>query len=389
MTGRGRKPVDIRYFSFYTQANVFCILIFAVLLINDWFHSAPQNKQLWFTRTVWVHILYFLSDIGWAATDAGLLLPGHFFSLLFNFTNYVLLSLIAYEWFMYMAAAENMMLASSRRRRMVCRLPLLISAAALVTVYLLNPDWLTDERGNPGLWYYLMMVFVPVIYILASFIRSLLNAAKAENRQDRHLYLIIGIYPLGVVLFGMLQTFAWQAPLFCCGCTLMMLFFYIQNMQTQVSLDPLTRLNNRGQIDRYMSQIRGRENQRIYVLMIDVDRFKEINDSYGHTEGDRALVLVAESLRQAVEQIQAPVFLGRYGGDEFTVFVQTEEEREYIDQLVYRIRYALREKQVMNSLPYKLNISIGYALLSGGEESLADCLVRADEKLYEDKRTTE
>ncbi len=378
--------MDFGYYVFYSEANAFCILIFSILLVNDFFHSSRQSKQLWFSRTILVHICYFLSDIGWAAVSANLLHPRYTFSQLFNFSNYVLLSLIAYEWFMFMAAAENMNIPSSRKRRLLCRVPMILSVLVLIIVHFAVPGFWVQEDGMPRLRYYLMMVSVPIIYILSSFVLSLHNTGKAENRQDRHLYLLIGIYPLGVVFFGMLQTFAWQAPLFCCGCTLMMLFFYIQNMQTQVSLDSLTRLNNRGQIDRYLAQLRGREREITYILMIDVDRFKEINDTYGHTEGDRALMLVSDSLRQAVEQLPEPVFLGRYGGDEFTVLIQTEKGPEYIDQLILRIRYALREKQVINKLPYRLNISIGYELLGAGspEKSLA----RADQKLYEDKRAS-
>ncbi len=377
--------MEIGYFKSYSQANAFCILIFSILLFNDYYHNARQDKQLWFNRTLWVHIFYFLSDIGWASMIAGLL-PRYPFGPAFNFTNYVLLSLIAYEWFMYMAAAENMNLQGTRRRRMFCRLPMLCSVLILLAVYLISPGVWLDGEGNPTTRYYLMMVFIPVIYILSSFVFSLKNALEAKRRQEKHLYLLIGIYPLGVVFFGLLQTFLVQAPLFCCGCTLMMLFFYILNMQTQVSLDPLTRLSNRGQIERYMSQLHAREDQRTYVMMIDVDHFKEINDTYGHREGDRALVMVAEALRQAAENLPEHIFPGRYGGDEFVVFVRTGEGDAYMDQLSLRIRYSLREKQMVSRLPYQLNISIGYELLREGTDTPEACLIRADEKLYKNKR---
>ncbi len=381
--------MDYRYFLTYTQANVFCILIFVLLLANDLLHSARQEKQLWFNRTIGVHIFYFLCDIGWAAALAGLIEDRQTFALFFNFSSYVLLSLIAYEWFMYMAASENMNMMATAGKRWICRLPVMLSAVGFVVFYLLFPSFRSDGETPPGTLYYLLMVTVPMIYILSSFILSLINAGRTENRQDRHLYLLIGVYPLGVVLFGLLQTFAVQAPLFCCGCTLMMLTFYIQNMQTQVSLDPLTRLSNRGQIDRYMHQLRNRENQKVFVMMVDVDHFKEINDTFGHTEGDRALNLVAESLRQAVEQIREPVFIGRYGGDEFTLFLQTGEGRKYVDQLVLSIRYSLREKSVSNRLPYDLSISIGYEELGDQGDSVKACLERADEKLYQEKRKME
>ena len=79
---------------------------------------------------------------------------------------------------------------------------------------------------------------------------SFRNAKKTDVKEDKRLYRLIAIYPLSIVVFGLLQTFDWNAPLFCFGCTLIMLYFYIKSLQMLVSVDPLTKLNNRGQIDR-------------------------------------------------------------------------------------------------------------------------------------------
>lgn len=122
------------------------------------------------------------------------------------------------------------------------------------------------------------------------------NAARSESREEKRLFILIGFYPLSIVVFGLVQTFILNAPLFCFGCTIIMLFFYIQSMQMQISVDSLTKLNNRGQIMRYMDRIKYSENESCYVVMIDINRFMQINDSYGHMEGDRALTIVADSL---------------------------------------------------------------------------------------------
>jgi diguanylate cyclase (GGDEF)-like protein len=187
-----------------------------------------------------------------------------------------------------------------------------------------------------------------------------------------------------VVFFGLLQTFFLNAPLFCFGCTIMMLFFYIQTLQALISVDSLTRLNNRGQIDRYMKQVRYRENVPVWGIMIDIDHFKQINDTYGHAEGDRALVIVSDALRQTAEQMKGPEFIGRYGGDEFTVILQASEEDA--DRLIATLREILHKKQVENNLPYELKLSIGRDCLRDARDTMAACLNRADQQLYEFKR---
>ena len=379
--------MKLDYFFFYAEANIVCILILLMLLINDKLHSTKQEKQIWFNWTVIAHILYFLSDIAWAAVLSGQLPRTRYLVGLFNFSNYVLLSLLAFEWFMYMAASENMAFRKSRRRRNLCRVPMAVSILGIVVAYTADPHFWISESGELNDLYYPLMISVPVFYLLTAFVLSMRNARKTESREDRRLYRLIGIYPLAVVVSGLIQTIFLDAPLFCFGCTIMLLFFYIENMQTLVSVDSLTRLNNRGQINRYMDQIVYKENIRHTAMMIDIDRFKEINDTYGHGEGDRALVLMAQALRESVEGIDAPVFIGRYGGDEFTVFVQHAEGDGLPEEIISRIRVALVEKQQQHKLPYDLMISAGYDDLKDKNDSMDACLIRADDKLYEDKKS--
>ena len=378
--------MGLDYFIFYTEANVVCILILALMLINDRIHSTQQEKQILFNRTIVAHILYFLSDMCWAAVLSGQLARTRFTVALFNLSNYILLSLMAYEWFMYMTAAEKMPFRASRRKRALCLLPMIVSVLAMVVAYISAPTFWISESNELNAWYYPMMISVPTLYLLSAFVLSVINARKTESRAEKLQYWMIGIYPLGVLKFGLIQTFILNAPLFCFGCVIMMLVFYIQHMQALVSVDALTRLNNRGQINRYMDQVRYKENAPVYALMIDIDRFKEINDSFGHAEGDRALVLVSEALKQACTRFRAPVFLGRYGGDEFIVFIQNPEEDEHPDRLLEAVRSILDVKRRENNLLYDLKISAGYDSLQDKDDTLHACVVRADEKLYEEKR---
>lgn len=309
--------------------------------------------------------------------------------ILFNLANYVLMSVMAYEWFLFMAASERMPFRKSRRKRTLCLLPLLVSTLAMVIAYVSAPYFWISESGELNRWYYPMLIAAPSLYLFISFAFSAVNARKAEYREEKTLYWLIGIFPLGIMAFGLIQVVSLNVPTFCFGCTVMLVFFYIQNMQALISVDALTQLNNRGQINRYMERLHPRANTRVYILMIDIDHFKQINDAYGHAEGDRALVLVSEALKQTSERFKGSVFLGRYGGDEFTVILQSPEEAENPEQAARVIRAALSEKQRINRLPYALNVSIGYDELRDRSDTMQACMIRADEKLYAEKRTKE
>ena len=376
--------MELDYFG-YAEANIVSILILAILLFNDKLHSTKQEKQLWFNRTVIAHILYFSNDIIWAAVLSGQIRRTTFLVVLCNFLNYVLLSLLSYEWFMYMAASEQMQFRTVRKKRILWLLPMIIFTAVIVISYVAAPSFWVNEEGMLNDLYYPLMVAAPTLYMLSAFVISMVNARKANTRDKKRQYLLIGIYPIAVLISGLIQTFMLNAPLFCFGCALMLVFFYIQNLQALISIDPLTRLNNRRQIDRYIEQVRYKENTAIFAMMIDVDRFKHINDTFGHAEGDRALVLVAEALKKTAGRIKSPVFIGRYGGDEFALFIQRTEERDTPERIAELIWDALHETQAKNALPYELNISIGYDLLNAKDDSLGACLARADQKLYEYK----
>ncbi|HCM90966.1 MAG TPA: GGDEF domain-containing protein [Lachnospiraceae bacterium] len=160
----------------------------------------------------------------------------------------------------------------------------------------------------------------------------------------------------------------------------------MQNTRSLISVDDLTQLNNRGHINRYMEQIYYTDNSRVIIMMIDIDRFKSINDTYGHAEGDRALIIVSETLRQACERIKASVFLGRYGGDEFLIIIRTPDSDESPEKITGMIHSILSEKKQKNHIPYELSVSIGFDEMTDSNDTVYACMKRADEKLYIGKK---
>ena len=374
------------YFVFYTEASLICVIILSTILLTDRMYNTKQEKQVWFGRAIVMFMLYFISDAFWAAMLSGEFTVKRSYVVLVNLSNYILLALMAYGLFMFIAASEKMPFRKDARIRRLIFLPVIISTLAISIAYVKNPLFWVNEQNELNNLYFPLMIAAPSLYLWAGFGLSVRYAVKSVSKMDKRRFLAIGSIPVIVMAFGMIQVVALNAPTFCFGCTVMWLFYYLENMQTMISIDDLTHLNNRGQINRYLEQIHYNKDIRVIIMMIDINKFKTINDTYGHAEGDRALVIVSEALRQTCEQIKASVFLGRYGGDEFTIVIKNPEEDIMPEQLVSLIRSVLTQKKTENQLPYDLNVSIGYDLIRGSDDDANECLKRADKNLYIDKQ---
>jgi diguanylate cyclase (GGDEF)-like protein len=114
------------------------------------------------------------------------------------------------------------------------------------------------------------------------------------------------------------------------------------------------------------------------LLLLDLDNLKLINDTHGHSAGDRALRLVAEGV---CDQVRAPDLAARLGGDEFAVLLR-EAEPAAVELLAERVRLAL----TLHVESFSLTISVGCSTFRSG--TAADLLEDADRALYETKRAT-
>lgn len=147
--------------------------------------------------------------------------------------------------------------------------------------------------------------------------------------------------------------------------------------------DPLTGLANRRRlIEELESTVYGTGDQDCAVLMIDLDRFKEINDSFGHSVGDDLLCLVGPRLAQAL----APGdLLARMGGDEFAVLLPGADAAR-AREVAAEIGAALRDEFVLDGMPLHVDASIGIALCPDHGRDRSLLLARADTAMYVAKR---
>ena len=147
--------------------------------------------------------------------------------------------------------------------------------------------------------------------------------------------------------------------------------------------DPLTGLGNRRQLDGMMRRL-GREepDTPIAVLVADIDRFKNVNDTEGHLVGDIVLRAVADRIRSSMPENAG---VGRWGGEEFLVILPgagADRARALAEQA----RAAVADEQIAIGVGRGLDISVSIGLATGPGGTVRDLLALADDALYEAKR---
>ncbi len=155
----------------------------------------------------------------------------------------------------------------------------------------------------------------------------------------------------------------------------------------EASHDALTGLANRSELRRFMDGVLHRaatSGERVAVIRIDLDRFKEINDTHGHSAGDEALVDVAAKLRAALREDDK---VARVGGDEFVAVCPAVPDLAALERLGHSLSAALSRPFRYQDLDLFPRASIGCALSTPGELDHQGLLLQSDFALYEAKRT--
>lgn len=200
---------------------------------------------------------------------------------------------------------------------------------------------------------------------------------------DRLLYISLASFGAFPIVGILVQTLYPDIPGAASAMVISTLLAFLTTQSRMISTDPLTKLNNRNQLNSFLdAKLRqATPDKKFCFFVLDVDNFKSINDNFGHMEGDRALNLVAKILKKTCGP--RGCFISRFGGDEFNL-VAMFGVRDTPADIYVPIREALALES--QSLPYTLSVSIGYAESLGKEEMLPDLFARADEVLYAEKK---
>lgn len=241
--------------------------------------------------------------------------------------------------------------------------------------------YITDANFYARGSLYIVQPLLMYAYLIAASLVAFLHRNEEILRDRKNVCLFLGLYTLIPLLGGAIQVLSFGLNTAAPSAVVSIVVLYLDNIRQQVSLDSLTKLNNRGQFDIYLdAKMNLAQPNDLCLVFMDIDGFKDINDHYGHLEGDKTLSRFANVLQTVFSSAKA--FLCRYGGDEFAIVIDGSKKTTlaYVDALNTAL-----EKLSADSL-YPITVSVGYAIYDPETIHSADQLIRlADAEMYANK----
>ncbi len=371
---------------FYSELDIFCILIILILLVRMHRNVDKQNSQRILENVMISVVAFFSLDMLWILLDHAFDIEWIWLNYLVDISYYLLSMLVSYLWFWYSEDQQKSKLVATRKKRLLCALPMIVVSLMFISTPWTHVMFTLNDAGDfhRDMLGFLQMI-VCIGYAMFTSIKAFVKAQNKKNFANKKRYVAIssfGIYP---AVFGIMQIYISHIPVLSMGLTLALLQIYIDLQNQLISIDPLTQLNNRNQLIRFLSgKMKGSfANKTLYLLMMDMDYFKKINDQFGHIEGDRALVTVSNVLKRVCARYNG--FVCRYGGDEFIIVCEMQNE-DQVKQLCTELNEVLAEENRITNPAYVLHLSIGYATHRKDIQTIPDFIQEADKMLYEVKK---
>ncbi len=224
----------------------------------------------------------------------------------------------------------------------------------------------------------LIIIWSPIVL---SAIKIIIYYFKTKSIVEKKKSLVMMLFILFPFICNTIQLINTNLSLTQVGLTISMLLIFLDYQQRLISLDSLTGINNRNYLNEYIDNLYKSTDKRVSIFVLDIDKFKKINDTYGHEIGDEVLKGVSTILTHACEIIHCNVKLIRFGGDEFVIIGNIDEENAKI--LINEINKNMHN---INIQDIKVTLSIGYVLNKPIKDyTFKELLSLADKNMYEDK----
>ncbi len=373
---------------YYIENDLICLIVLLCLAYQTVNSNFKKTNRMNYMKILIVNIVFAISDMIWIFNNkyvnyTDLPFDGITFGYIVNGINVCLSAISGWSWLYFSENFQDKHAISHKKNIIISLIPvailMLLTATTAWThfMFYITPDGSYVRQSG-----YALQMIIAYGYIIASVILSLQHASKATTLQSKRRSMAIVSFAIFPALACVVQMFYRNMSIIFIGTIIALLNVYITLQGQQVLNDPLTGLNNRTLLDQKIVEQIGKldKDHDLWLLIMDANKFKSINDTYGHLEGDHALVKISDTLKKVCTDPDD--FVCRYGGDEFVV-LHTTDKGEDCTEIKTKINKILSSCK----LPYSLSVSIGAAKYTKDMGEWASLIQKADEELYTIKKS--
>ena len=370
----------------------FHLYIFSLAIL---FVIIPLMKRHFATRSNFGHTLFntmIYLDIAVLSFDmltwwlygksfAGAVLA-HIFSMSIY---YALEAIVFYVWVLYSVYKLYRSRRAVKKRAPIYGIFLL--AYELLVILNIPTEFLfritDDNLYERGQGYFSVFVYSIVVVVFIT-IEVMIYRKKYSDTHNKGIYVHLLVIPIAITVFRLIQLLNYGSFLTWPAFTVGIMYLYMYMQANENYFDYLTGLRNRREMDYYLNyRIKTRKKDNVlFLVFLDLNYFKQINDTYGHPIGDDAIISAANILKRVCKETED--FISRIGGDEFSI-IGERKDPSAVEVLIKRINLATEDFNLTGEKPYELNFSHGIAIYDDNITK-DDLVMMADREMYRHKR---
>lgn len=366
------------YQPFYITFLIVCLVISFEIFGRIQRNIGRTEENRAFRVIIITYIVYILDDLLWITLYTN---PKLFvLTKILEYLETGILTVFTFAWFQFAEYYIDGFPVKNGNIRRAFYIPLIIACSNSL-FFCLNIAGLAGQHIIAARYLYGVNSSADFFYMIFAFVHTLISLKREERKTRQQRYRVILECILYPAVGAVVSLFIFYVPFIIMGILPSTIKILIEMQNAHIYTDALTGINNRYRVNEYLERQWGSitESQPMYLYLIDINNFKSINDRFGHVVGDRALVAVADTLKEVASE---GIIIGRFGGDEFILADALNHEPE---QVKIDLRKSLEEHARKEEFSFSLTISIGYAKCTTPDRSITDVIAQADRLLYEDK----
>ena len=369
---------------YYLEINIVCIVI--LLTIFDKFKDECEinHTSKYYEKTLLATTFFSFFDLIGGILGGTMYEYNRLVLIVSNSLYFFSGSLIGYFYTNYIL--HKIGKEEKKWQKALIFIPVLLVTILLV-INLFNGMLFTINENNlysRGKYIYLFSLIIATYIIVMGANLVYCYFKNIDNKKLKEEFKKLLIFTSIPIVSALIQNFNYGITLGQVGLTLSVLLIYLNGQKKDSNIDELTGIYNRRAFNRNVSRLFNSK-KLMFLMLMDANDFKMINDKYGHLEGDKALVAIANILKNAISNTDKDYFLARYGGDEFIIVGEIKSQDD-VDELMLQIEEEEKRYNKETKNKYNIKLSIGYSLRNNEHTSVESLIEAADNKMYARKK---